>query len=193
MIIKHKNQRVAVFIDTQNLYHSARNTYNKRVNFGTIVNDLVAGRQLVRAVAYVISSETGEESSFFDALVKADIETKTKDLQVFHDGSKKADWDVSIAVDAIAMSEKLDAVILLTGDGDFVPLVRYLQQSGVQVEAASFMKSSSAKLVESVDDFTDLSENTRKYLINKSGHNKRGRGSKQPKNQGVSYSVRRRV
>ncbi len=173
-VIKHPEQRVAVFIDTQNLYHSAKNLYKARVNFGAILKDAVAGRKLVRAIAYVINTEAGDEKNFFDALTKMGIETKTKDLQVFVDGAKKGDWDVGLAVDAITMATKLDAVIIVSGDGDYVPLVEYLQiHSGVQVEVVSFGKSSSMKLKEAVDDFMDLSENPRKYLIGGLGKQRR--------------------
>lgn len=164
-VIKHKEQRVGVFIDTQNLYHSARNLYNARVNFGAVLKDAVAGRKLVRAVAYVITTEAGDEKNFFEALEKLGIETKTKDLQIFAGGSKKADWDVGLAVDAIKMSARLDSVIIVSGDGDFIPLVEYLQSIGVQVEVVSFGKSTSGKLREVVDDFVDLSANPRKYLM----------------------------
>ena len=164
--IKHKEQRVGVFIDAQNLYHTAKNLFGHKVNFGKIVEDAVAGRKLVRAIAYVIASEAGDEQGFFEALNKVGIETKIKDLQIFSSGAKKADWDVAIAVDAITMAPKLDAVILLSGDGDFIPMVQYLQiHSGIQVEVASFGKSSSQKLIEECDDFTDLSDNPEKYLI----------------------------
>ncbi len=164
-VIKHKEQRVGVFIDTQNLYHSARNLYNARVNFGVVLKDAVAGRKLVRAVAYVITTEAGDEKNFFEALSKLGIETKTKDLQIFAGGAKKADWDVGLAVDAIKMSPRLDSVVIISGDGDFVPLVEYLQTIGVQVEVVSFGKSTSGKLREVVDDFLDMSENPKKYLI----------------------------
>jgi len=164
-IIKHKEQRVGVFIDTQNLYHSARNLYKARVNFGAVVKDAVAMRRLVRAVAYVITTEAGDEKNFFEALTKQGIETKTKDLQIFAGGSKKADWDVGLAVDAIKMAPRLDCVVIASGDGDFVPLVEYLQSIGVQVEVVSFGQSTSGKLREAVDDFVDLSDNPRKYLI----------------------------
>ena len=163
-IIKHKEQRVAVFIDTQNLYHTARNLYKKKVNFANVVKDLVAGRKLVRAIAYVITSEAGDEKPFFEALTKIGIETKTKDLQVFAGGAKKGDWDVGLAVDAMKMAPRLDVVIIISGDGDFVPLVEYLQTM-TQVEVASFGKSTSMRLKEVVDDFTDLSENPGKYLM----------------------------
>lgn len=164
MIIKHKEQRVAIFIDTSNLYHSAKHLYKRKVNFGAVLRDAVGGRKLVRAIAYVITSEGGEEKGFFDALTKLGIETKTKELQIFSGGAKKGDWDVGIAVDAMKMASRLDAVILVTGDGDFVPLVEYLQTM-TQVEVVSFGKSSSMKLKETADDFLDLSINSRKYLI----------------------------
>ncbi|MFA5827179.1 MAG: NYN domain-containing protein [Candidatus Paceibacterota bacterium] len=164
-VIKNKEQRVGVFIDTQNLYHSARNLYKARVNFGAVLKEAVAGRKLVRAVAYVITSEAGDEKSFFEALGKLGIETKTKDLQVYYGGFKKGDWDVGLAVDAIKFAPKLDAVVLVAGDGDYVPMVEYIQSMGVQVEAISFGKSTSGKLREAVDDFIDLSLNPRKYLI----------------------------
>lgn len=165
-IIKHKDQRVGIFIDTQNLYHSAKNLYKSKVNFGKVIQEVLAGRQLIRAIAYVISSETGEEQGFFEALTKAGIETKTKDLQVFMGGAKKADWDVGLAVDAIKMSSKLDTIILISGDGDFVPLVEYLKtNSGCQVEVVAFGKSTSSKLIESADDFIDLDNDIKKYLM----------------------------
>ena len=165
-VIKHAEQRVRIFIDTQNLYHSAKNLYHSRVNFGAVVKDALAGRVLIRAIAYVITTESGEEKAFFEALAKVGIETKTKDLQVFTGGAKKADWDVGLAVDAIKMAPKLDTVIIVSGDGDFVPLVEYLKTNeGCQVEVVSFGKSTSAKLGEAADDFVDLDENPRKYLL----------------------------
>jgi uncharacterized protein (TIGR00288 family) len=170
-VIKHKEQRVGIFIDTQNLYHSAKNLYQTRVNFGQVVKDVLAGRALIRAMAYVITTESGDEKNFFEALEKMGIEARTKDLQVFFGGAKKADWDVGLAVDAIKMAPKLDTVILVSGDGDFVPLVEYLKiNEGCQVEVVSFGQSTSQKLKESADEFIDLSENPRKYLL---GYNPR--------------------
>lgn len=163
-IIKHKEQRVGIFIDAQNMYHSAKNLYKRKVNFGAIIKDVLANRKLVRAIAYVITSEAGDEKNFFEALTKLGIETKTKDLQVFAGGAKKGDWDVGLAVDAIKMAPRLDAIIILSGDGDFIPLVEYLQTM-TQVEVVSFGKSTSARLKDVADDFIDLSENPRKYLI----------------------------
>ncbi|HAJ44827.1 MAG: hypothetical protein UV53_C0028G0002 [Candidatus Azambacteria bacterium GW2011_GWE1_42_9] len=165
-IIKHKDQRVAILIDVQNLYHSAKNLYNARVNFSEILKAALSGRKLVRAIGYVIKTETGEETAFFEALTKMGIETKMKDLQIFPGGMKKGDWDVGMAVDAIRLGEAtVDAVVLGTGDGDFVPLVEYLKGRGRQMEIISFGRSTSAKLKEAADDFIDMSADPKKFTI----------------------------
>jgi uncharacterized LabA/DUF88 family protein len=165
-VIKHPAQRIGIFIDTQNLYHSAKHLYKARVNFGAILEEAVGGRILVRAIAYVIKTESGEEKNFFEALTKMGIETKVKDLQIFADGAKKADWDVGLAIDAVKLAPKLDTVVLVTGDGDFVPLIQYLDlHEGCQVEVISFGKSSSSKLKEAAHAFTDMCDDPKKFTI----------------------------
>ena len=166
-IIKHKEQRVAVLIDAQNMYHSAKNIYGARVNFKEVLRVALAGRKLIRAIAYVISTESGEEKTFFEALTKSGIETKVKDLQIFYGGLKKADWDVGITIDAVKLAPQLDALVLVSGDGDFLPLVEYLKSQGRQIEIIAFGKSASTKLRKVADDFTDLGENKDKYLLKK--------------------------
>ncbi len=165
-VIKHLDQRVAVFIDTQNLYHSAKNLYNTKVNFGAIMDAVVGKRKLIRALAYVITTEAGDETQFFEALTKLGIETKTKDLQIFYGGAKKADWDVGMAVDAIRLAPKVDTIVLATGDGDFEPLVNFLKEHfGVQVEVISFGRSTSSKLRAVCEDFIDMCDHPEKYLM----------------------------
>ncbi|MDP3052247.1 MAG: NYN domain-containing protein [bacterium] len=165
-IPKHKNQRVAVLIDVQNMYHSAKNIYKARTNFKEILKAAVSGRQLIRAIAYVIRTESGEEKPFFEALSKMGIELKVKDLQIFPGGMKKADWDVGLAIDAVRLADlAIDAIILVTGDGDVIPLVEYLKGKGRQVEVVAFGKSTSSKLREVADDFVDLGEDTKRFLI----------------------------
>ena len=174
-MMKHKEQRVGVFVDVANMYHSAKNLYGARVNFNEVLKAAVDGRRLIRAIAYVIKSNSVEEQSFFEALDKVGFEVKTKDLQVFAGGAKKADWDVGLAIDAVTMAPKLDSVIIISGDGDYVPLVEYLQNThGCQVEVVAFGKSSSARLIETADDFLDLDVNPKKYLLNSdNGRNSR--------------------
>jgi len=169
------SQRVGIFIDVANLYHSAKNIYHGRVNYAELMKSLVSGRQLIRAMAYVVKSEgvdnshpletvlsqrrkgLSTESAFFDALEKAGLELRVKDLQVYGDGLKKGDWDVGLAVDAIRVCDFLDVVILVTGDGDYLPLVDYLKFGrGRLVEVAGFHRSTSSKLQEAADRFINL-------------------------------------
>ncbi|MFA6393523.1 MAG: NYN domain-containing protein [Patescibacteria group bacterium] len=162
---KHKEQRVGVLIDVANMYHSAKNLYKKRVNFEEILKEGVAGRKLIRAVAYVIRAETEEETHFFEALSQQGFEVKMKDLQIFAGGIKKADWDVGIAIDAVKLGNKLDVIVLVSGDGDYVPLVNYLQNTmGCVVEVMAFRQTASSKLIEEADDFINLSED-KKFLL----------------------------
>ncbi len=164
--LKHPDQRVGVFIDVQNLYYSAKNLYGKKVNFGNIVKRALGNRKLIRAIAYVVRTESKEEQPFFEALYNLGIETREKDLQIFNSGMKKADWDVGLTVDAIRLAPSLDAIVIVSGDGDYIPLVEYLQKSsGKQVEVVAFGATSSSKLVDVVDDFIDLSESLNEFLI----------------------------
>ncbi|TSC82635.1 MAG: hypothetical protein G01um101420_158 [Parcubacteria group bacterium Gr01-1014_20] len=158
--VTYANQRVGIFVDVQNLYHSSKNLYHGRVNYPEMMKYLVGGRQLIRAMAYVVKSETAQgEAAFFDALEKSGLELRSKDLQIYADGLKKADWDVGMAVDAIRMSSFLDVVILVTGDGDFMPLVDYMKWGvGRLVEVAAFKRSASAKIQEAADKFTNLED-----------------------------------
>ena len=180
-VIKHSDQRVAVFIDTQNLYHSAKNLYNSRVNFGAVIEKVVGKRKLIRAMAYVITTEAGDETQFFEALTKLGIETKTKDLKIFYGGAKKADWDVAIAVDAIRIAPKVDTIVLATGDGDFAPLVEFLKiNSGVQVEVISFGRSTSTELREVCEDFIDMCDAPEDFLM---GYRKKSGVAKKVKHE----------
>lgn len=181
----YANQRVGIFVDVQNLYHSAKNLYHGRVNYAELIKHLVAGRQLIRAMAYVVksegiepqhaeraprttrtpaarpesASELSSEAAFFEALEKAGLELRMKDLQIYAGGMKKADWDVGMAVDAIRMSSFLDVIILVTGDGDFIPLVDYLKWgAGRLVEVAAFRRSASSKIQEAADTFINIED-----------------------------------
>lgn len=164
-MIKNPSQRVGVFIDIQNLYYSAKNLYNAKVNFGKILETAVSSRQLIRAFAYVISADIPEEQPFFEALAKAGFEVKSKDIQIFPGGVKKGDWDVGIVIDMIRLGPKLDVMVLVSGDGDYVPALEYLRNQGHLIEVIAFGKSTSAKLISEADDFRDLDQNYREYLI----------------------------
>lgn len=163
---KFKEQRVGVLVDIQNMYYTGKVLYKKKVNFKNILNEAVSGRKLIRAIAYGVKTEEGLEEKFFEALGVQGFEVKTKDLQIFAGGAKKADWDVGIAVDAIKMSKTLDVIVLVSGDGDYIPMIEYIQNTtGCRVEVIAFKKSTSSRLIETADDFIDLASNKRKFLI----------------------------
>ncbi len=165
--MKHKEQRVAVLIDVQNMYHSAKNLYRKKVNFAEILKMAVGERKLIRAFAYVVSTKTGEEKPFFEALAKLGIETRVRELQEFYGGMKKADWDVGITIDAVKTAPGVDVIILVSGDGDFIQLVEFLKNQGKRIEVMAFGKSTSSRLREIADEFIDMGELTDKFLLKK--------------------------
>ena len=167
MNTQHTEQRVGVFVDVQNMYYSAKNLYGSKVNFGTILKETVGRRRLIRAIAYVIKADVKEESNFFDALEAIGYEVRAKDLQVFYGGAKKGDWDIGIAMDTIRLAPKIDTIVLVSGDGDFVPLVRHLRSMGCRIEVAAFTKSCSAKLIEEADSFLDLDSDPKRFLMKK--------------------------
>lgn len=158
-------QRVGVFVDIQNVYYSARALYSKKANFKNILTAATAGRQLVRAIAYGITTEEAHEGEFHEALASQGFEVKTKPLQVFIGGQKKGDWDVGIAIDILRLEPKIDVAVLVSGDGDFVPLVELAQQRGVRVEVVGFQKSTSSHLIEAADSFLDLTQDPKKFLM----------------------------
>lgn len=164
-MISHPDQRVGVFIDTQNMYYSARNTFGRRVNFKNIVADAVGDRKLIRALAYVVRTKTAEESPFFEALINMGIELQEKQLMEYDSGHKKADWDVGLTVDVVRMLDMLDVVVIVSGDGDFLPLHDYIRNRGRIIEVMAFRETTSTRVVERADVYTNLSSNKRRYLI----------------------------
>ncbi len=165
MSIRNPDQRVGLFVDVQNLYYSARNIYNARVKFNEVLEAAVAGRKLIRAIAYVVQADMPEEHTFFEALEKAGFEVKVKQLQTFAGGHQKGDWDVGITMDIVKMMNKLDVIVLASGDGDYLPLLEYLQMSGQFTETLAFGKSCSGKVKEVTDFFIDLDEDPKRYLM----------------------------
>lgn len=171
--MRYQGHRVGVFVDVQNLYYSAKNLYDSFTNYKAILDEATYNRQLVCAFAYVISANIPKQEEFFVALRNAGIEVKQKDLQIFPGGIKKGNWDVGIAVDILRYMNKLDVVVLVSGDGDFAELADYLQNQGIKVEIMAFGKTCSNKLKEIADEFIDLDGDLKKYLIKKLVHNKK--------------------
>lgn len=165
MDTKHKEQRVGVFVDVQNMYYSAKNLFSAKVDFGKVLKEAVGARKLVRAFAYVIKADVGAEKEFFDALSKRGFEVRSKELQTFYGGAKKGDWDVGLCMDAVRMLPKIDVLILVSGDGDYVDLLEYARSQGVRTEIVAFSKTASHKILDEAEDFLDVSKEPKKFLI----------------------------
>lgn len=158
-------QRVGVFVDVQNMYYSAKALYSQKVDFGKVLEVALGGRTLIRAIAYVIKAEADQEQAFFESLKQRGLELRVKDLQTFYDGNKKGDWDVGIAMDVMRLANKLDVVVLVSGDGDFAELMKHVKALGCRAEALAFGQSSSILLRSEAERFVDLSEIKDQILI----------------------------
>ena len=158
-------QRVAVLADSQNLYHSAQSVYSRNIDYASLLEKAVQDRELTRAIAYVIRAQSEDEDSFFEALHDIGFETKIKDIKTFGDGSKKADWDVGMSLDAVTLANHVDTVVLCTGDGDFSRLCNHLRHEGVRVEVMAFDSSTADELVAAADSFVDLGEREETFLL----------------------------
>jgi len=161
----HPDQRVGVLADSQNLYHTAQSLYSRNIDYASLLEAAVDGRELTRAIAYVIRADAPEEESFFEALVDIGFETRIKEIRTFGDGSKKADWDVGMSLDAVSLAPHVDTIVLCTGDGDFARLCQYLIHEGNRVEVVGFGESTAESLVEAADGFTDMSEAGDRFLL----------------------------
>jgi uncharacterized LabA/DUF88 family protein len=159
------NQRVAVLADSQNLYHTANNQFSRNVDYDYLLNNAVKNRTLTRAIAYVIKTQANSEQTFFDALEEIGFEQKSKQIKEFPDGTKKADWDVGMSLDAVSLASHVDTIVLCTGDGDFSRLCTHLQHKGVKVEVMAFRQSTAEELIAAADGFTNLAEKPAQYLL----------------------------
>ncbi len=158
MVSIYKDQRVGIFVDIQNMYYSAKNIYDSKVDFESRFKKASQQRKIIRAIAYAIESETPDEANFFELLESIGFEVKKKPLKIYYGGAKKGDWDMGIAIDALKMVNKLDVVCLVTGDGDFKDLVDHLKAKGVRVEVLAFKKSTAKELESAANNFIDMSE-----------------------------------
>ncbi|MCP4049812.1 MAG: NYN domain-containing protein [bacterium] len=146
-----KYQRVGVFVDVQNMFYSAKHISNAKLNFEKLMEKAVRGRQLIRAICYIIDTPDIDQTNFTDMLKNNGYEIKCKALRQRSDGTAKGDWDMGIAIDAISLCDKLDIIVMVSGDGDFADLVKHLKSRGVLVEAISFIGSTNDDLINSVD------------------------------------------
>jgi len=163
--LKHPDQRVGVFIDVSNMYMSAQSLFNTNVDFAKVLETAVGPRRLVRAFAYVIETESGKEKDFFNVLENQGYEVRIKPLQIFKGGAKKGDWDVGLTIDVVRLMPVLDTVVLVSGDGDYQDLLDYLRGHGRRTEVMAFGQTTSHKLVDEADEFIDMAEDKKRFLI----------------------------
>lgn len=152
---KEKGRRVGIFIDNQNVYYSAKMHFGKKIDFQKLLAALVKDRHLVKAICYIVTQPEKSQEHFIAMLKSSGFTVRTRDLIRRADGSAKGNWDIGIAADVITMVEKnrLDVVILVTCDGDFVDLVKLLSVKGVRVEVVGFPMNMAMSLKTSADDY----------------------------------------
>ena len=150
------NQRIGVFVDVQNMFYSAKFQYRAKLNFSKLLETVVNDRRLVRAFAYIVQSADIDQTNFINMLEQTGYEVKSKDLRLRPDGSAKGDWDMGIAIDAISMSNRVDVIVIVSGDGDFVDLVNMLKAQGIRVEVYSFPNSTAEELIQAATKFNAI-------------------------------------
>lgn len=156
---KEKGKRLGIFVDMQNIWIAARRL-ERKIDFGKLLDSIVLGRHLVKAIAYVVVVPGLEQESFFNMLKRKGFEVRYRTLIRRADGSAKGNWDTGMVVDAIHLVDKndLDIVHVVSGDGDFIDLLKFLKTKGVRVEASGFPFNTAQDLLKCVDDFFPLSE-----------------------------------
>lgn len=153
-------ERVGVFVDAANLAASARRDFGGKFDFRALLPELVGARKKAIAVAFVVDNDDDQDNAGFQGFVRSLLgsgwEVRQKKPRVRRDGSTKADWDMGIAMEIVAARNRVDVVVLGTGDGDFLPLVQRLKQWQKRVEVAAFTGSAERELIRAADDFFPL-------------------------------------
>ncbi len=155
---KQRGQRIGIFVDVQNMFYSAKHLYQAKINYRRMLDDLSAGRQLVRAVAYLVTKPEVDQTAFVDALTRLGYEIKVKYLKIRPDGSAKGDWAMELSLDVMSMASRLDGVVLVTGDGDYVPLVERLKVMGLRTEVVGFPQNTATELMNSAHAFVAIDD-----------------------------------
>jgi uncharacterized LabA/DUF88 family protein len=146
------SQRVGVFVDNQNLFYSTTRIFNNYLDYKKLLDFIVRDRQLIRAIAYVVESDETRQNHFINILKKNNYEVRSKHLKRRPDGTAKGDWDMGIAIDSMSIAAKLDVVALVSGDGDFLPLIDKLKAMGCRVEVYYIKGSCAEEIITAADD-----------------------------------------
>ncbi|MBI3750348.1 MAG: NYN domain-containing protein [Chloroflexi bacterium] len=152
------SKNVAVFVDVANIFYAAK-AAGVDIDYVTLLKASSAGRDLVRAYAYTgLDPDNENQRNFHDFLRRHGYKVVSKDIRKYGDGKVKANLDIELVVDMMKTARNLDIAIVVSGDGDFAPAIRAVQEMGVRVEVVSFRGNTSSDLIEVADIFTDITQ-----------------------------------
>lgn len=141
-------QTLAIFVDVQNLYYTARQAYGQHIDYNALWAEVTSGRKVVKAIAYATHRDDEKQRQFQNILRGIGFEVKLKPFIQRRDGSAKADWDVGITLDVIEYAPLAEVVVLASGDGDFdllVQKVRERHHASVEVYGVESLTASSLR------------------------------------------------
>ena len=143
----YPEERVALFIDGSNLYAAAR-ALNFDIDYKRLLAVFSRKCRLVRAFYYTAMVEDQEYSPIrplVDWLDYNGYTMVTKPTKEFTDSAGrrkiKGNMDIELAIDVMEMADKLDHIVLFSGDGDFRRLVDAVQRKGCRVSVVSTVRS----------------------------------------------------
>jgi uncharacterized LabA/DUF88 family protein len=151
-------KNVAVFVDVANIFYAAK-AAGTDIDYVTLLKAATAGRDFVRAYAYTgLDPDNENQRNFHAFLARNHYKVVSKDIRKYGDGKVKANLDIELVVDLMKTARNLDIAIVISGDGDFAPAIRAVQEMGVRVEVISFRGNTSSDLIEVADLFTDITQ-----------------------------------
>ncbi|HEY8847556.1 MAG TPA: NYN domain-containing protein [Candidatus Limnocylindrales bacterium] len=151
-------KNVAVFVDVANIFYAAK-AAGTDIDYVTLLKAATAGRDFVRAYAYTgLDPDNENQRNFHAFLARNHYKVVSKDIRKYGDGKVKANLDIELVVDMMKTARNLDVAIVVSGDGDFAPAIRAVQEMGVRVEVISFRGNTSSDLIEVADLFTDITQ-----------------------------------
>jgi uncharacterized LabA/DUF88 family protein len=151
-------KNVAVFVDVANIFYAAK-AAGTDIDYVTLLKAATAGRDFVRAYAYTgLDPDNENQRNFHAFLARNHYKVVSKDIRKYGDGKVKANLDIELVVDMMKTARNLDIAIVVSGDGDFAPAIRAVQEMGVRVEVISFRGNTSSDLIDVADLFTDITQ-----------------------------------
>ena len=150
------SRNVAVFVDVANVFYAAK-AAGVDIDYVTLLKTITANRDLIRAYAYTgLDPDNENQKAFHNFLARNNYKVVSKDVRKYGDGRFKANLDIELVVDLVRLAPKLDIAIVISGDGDFAPAIRAVQDMGVRVEVVSFRANTSSDLVDVADQFIEI-------------------------------------